>query len=84
MARRLWLNNDITIINVLDLHILDRSVRIKRLRVLGLALMTIAILLFVQTGMNLPVALLFVVGLSVVQVRSIGPINSGDMIEAEV
>lgn len=78
------MNNDITIINVLDLHILDRSVRIKRLRVLGLALMTIAILLFVQTGMNLPVALLFVVGLSVVQVRSIGPINSGDMIEAEV
>jgi len=43
-------------------------VRIKRLRVLGLALMAIAILLFVQTGVNLPVALLFAVGLSVVQV----------------
>jgi len=68
VARRLWFNNDIIVINASDLNILDRSVRIKRLRVLGLALMAIAILLFVQTGMNLPVALLFAVGLSVVQV----------------
>jgi len=40
----------------------------KRLRALGLALMAVAILLFVQTGMNLAVALLFAVGLSVVQI----------------
>lgn len=42
--------------------------RIKRLRALGLALMALAILLFVQTGMSLTVALLFAVGLSIVQV----------------
>ncbi len=46
----------------------DRSMKIKRLRALGLALMVLAILLFVQAGMNLTVALLFAVGLSIVQV----------------
>jgi len=42
--------------------------KIKRLRALGLVLVALAVLLFVQTGMNLGVALLFAVGLSVVQV----------------
>lgn len=62
------MNNDIIVINASDLYILDRLMRIKRLRALGLALTALAILLFVQTGMNLSVALLFAVGLSVVQV----------------
>lgn len=62
------MNNDIIVINASDRYILDRLMRIKRLRALGLALTALAILLFVQTGMNLPVALLFAVGLSVVQV----------------
>ncbi len=57
-----------TVINLYDTDIVDRSVRIKRLRALGLALVALAILLFAQTGMSLTVALLFAVGLSIVQV----------------
>ena len=62
------MTHPITVISLRDAHVVDRSMRIKRLRALGLAFVALAILLFVQTGMNLAVALLFAVGLSVVQV----------------